>query len=547
MTGLSVLYAKEAAEEREWAAIPDRDRTGRLREVYWACRAELKSGRKSFTSVNLKCRANRTEIGRRRDDPGDGFIYLVDMTPRVEDRFEWLEVTEVFTTVPALRIEGAMRAWNGIADKQPVDFDEFRKGLRRGRPSRMEQRRAADQVIAQIERKLAKTSYHELLERYGYGTLVVGMPLWFAVPPDDPFRAENAVDDFMTRTTLGLEDVSQRALRRRDCPFRNVIVIWDTTPQALREWRKRRCAEYDDAANTSLENPMPASFWGVLSGALEKAVSKTATPEREAPSMCLRIPAKAASDSDVKAATIPGKASTRRSEAALERLRERIGKGALHGKDNIGVRAGKVLNKYKVGKHFTLDIGDAHFEFAIDPEKVAAEAALDGIYVIRTSLPPERIGAADAVRGYKALTQVERAFRSFKTIGLKVRPIRHYRDHRVRAHIFLCMLAYYVQWHMMEAWRPLLFADEDQAAKTLRDPVAPAQRSESALRKVHARTLDDDSPVHSFQTLLDDLGGIVRNLCRRKGAGSDEPAFEMTTPPNPTQARAYQLLKTIAM
>ena len=233
--------------------------------------------------------------------------------------------------------------------------------------------------------------------------------------------------------------------------------------------------------------------------------------------------------------------------AALDRLRERIGKGTLHGKDNIGVRAGKVLNKYKVGKHFTLDIGDAHFEFAIDPEKVAAEAALDGIYVIRTSLPPERIGAADAVRGYKALTQVERAFRSFKTLGLKVRPIRHYRDHRVRAHIFLCMLAYYVQWHMIEAWRPLLFADEDQAAKTLRDPVAPAQRSESALRKVHARTLDDDSPVHSFHTLLDDLGGIVRNLCRRKGAGSDEPAFEMTTPPNPTQARAYRLLKTIAM
>ena len=278
MTGLSVLYAKEAAEEREWAVIPDRDRTGRLREVYWARRAELKSGRKSFASVNLKCRADRTEIGRRRDDPGDGFIYLVEMTPRVEDRFEWLEVTEVFTTVPALRIEGAMRAWNGIADKQSVDFDEFRKGLRRGRPSRMEQRRAADQVIAQIERKLAKTSYHELLERYGYGTLVVGMPLWFAVPPDDPFRAENAVDDFMTRTTLGLEDVRQRALRRRDCPFRNVIVIWDTTPQALREWRKRRCAEYDDAANTSLENPMPASFWGVLSGALEKAVSKNGDP-----------------------------------------------------------------------------------------------------------------------------------------------------------------------------------------------------------------------------------------------------------------------------
>ena len=236
MTGLSVLYAKEAAGEREWAAIPDRDRTGRLREVYWARRAErlLESGRKSFVSMNLNWRADRTEIDRRREDPGDGFIYLVDLTPQVEGRFEWLEVTEVFTTEPASRIEGAMRAWNGIADKHLVDFDEFRKGLRQGRPSRIEQRRAADQVIAQIKRKLAKTSYDELLERYGYGTLVVGMPLWFAVPPDDPFRAENAVDDFMTRTTLGLEDVRQRTLRRRACPFRSVIVIWDTTPQALR-------------------------------------------------------------------------------------------------------------------------------------------------------------------------------------------------------------------------------------------------------------------------------------------------------------------------
>ena len=211
------------------------------------------------------------------------------MTPQVEDRFEWLEVTEVFTTVPASRIEGAMRAWNRITDKCPVVFDAFREGLPRGRPSRMEQRRAADQVIAQVERKLSKSSYHELLERYGYGTLVVGMPLWFAVPPDNPWRPENAVDDFMTRTTLGLEDVKRKVLRRRDCPFRNVIVTWDTTPQALREWRKNRSAEYEDAANTSLENPMPASFCDVLSEVLEEAVSKTATPESEAPSMSFQV------------------------------------------------------------------------------------------------------------------------------------------------------------------------------------------------------------------------------------------------------------------
>ena len=292
MMGLSVLYTRQAAEEREWAAIPDLDRTGRLREVYWSRRAESEVGLKSFVRINLKWRADRTEIGRRRDYPGDSFVYFVDMTRRVEDRLEWLEVTEVFTIMPASRIEGAMRAWNGIADKHPVDFDEFRKRLPRGRPSRMEQRRAADQVIAQIERKLAKTSYHELLERYGYGTLVVGMPLWFAVPPDDPWRAENAIDDFMTRTTLGLEEIRQRVLRRRDCPFRNVIVIWDTTPQALRTWHEKRSVEYEDAGNASLENPMGASMWGVISDVLEKAVSKMATPERDAPSMCFHVSAK---------------------------------------------------------------------------------------------------------------------------------------------------------------------------------------------------------------------------------------------------------------
>ena len=292
MTGLSVLYAREAAEEREWAAIPDRDRTGRLREVYWARRAESKLGRKSFVSVELNWRPDRGDIDRRRDEPGDGFVYLVDMTPGVEERFEWLEVTEVFTTVPASQIEGAMRAWNGIPDKHPLDFEEFRMSLRRGRPSRVEQRKAADEVIAQIRRKLAKASYRELLEKYGYGTLVVGLPLWFAVPSDAPFRPENAIDDFMTRTALGLEDVRRRVLGRRDCPFRNVIVIWDTTPQALREWREARSAAYEDAANASLETPVGASVLVELSDAVEGAVIGTGTPESEAPSMSLHLDVK---------------------------------------------------------------------------------------------------------------------------------------------------------------------------------------------------------------------------------------------------------------
>jgi transposase len=229
----------------------------------------------------------------------------------------------------------------------------------------------------------------------------------------------------------------------------------------------------------------------------------------------------------------------------LERVRQRIGRGQLHGKDKIGVRVGKVVNKHKVGKHIKLDIGDNSFEFEIKEKKVAAEAALDGIYVIRTSLSKQRMNAEDTVRSYKLLTQVERAFRTFKSVDLKVRPIRHHLEDRVRAHIFMCMLAYYVEWHMIEAWRPLLFGDEEQDAKATRDPVAPAKRSDEALHKVHTKKLDDGSPVHSFKTLLNHLSNVVRNKCRRKGARQDESTFEMTTTPNPKQQKAYELLKAI--
>ncbi len=292
MSGLRILYASEATRERDWAAIPDRDRTGRLREVYWANRAGSDSGRKQLINVGLNWQPNRSEIGRGRDDPGDGFVYSIDTMPRFEGRFEWLEVTEVFTAVPASQIEGAMRAWNGIPDKHPVDFDEFRKGVRRRRPSRIEQRIAADRVIAQIERKLAKRSYDDLLERYGYGTLVVGMPLWFAVPPDDPFRAENAVDDFMTRAVLGLEEIKQKIVKRRDCPFRDVVVVWDTTPEAWSAWRIARSAEYENPANASVKSPLAVNLWEVFSGELEEAMPKAAIPESETPSITLHLDVK---------------------------------------------------------------------------------------------------------------------------------------------------------------------------------------------------------------------------------------------------------------
>ena len=227
----------------------------------------------------------------------------------------------------------------------------------------------------------------------------------------------------------------------------------------------------------------------------------------------------------------------------LNKVRQRIEKGRLHGKDKIGVRVGKVLNKYKVGKHFNLDISDDAFDFQCDEQKISAEAALDGIYVVRTSLPKERMNADDTVRSYKLLSQAERAFRSFKTVDLMVRPIRHRLEDRVRAHIFLCMLAYYVMWHMLEAWRPLLFCDEDQSSKTTRDPIAPAKRSKAALRKVHTKRLDDGTPVYSFRGLLNNLSTIVRNMCRHAGDGSESATFFMDTPPNPKQQRAYDLLR----
>lgn len=188
------------------------------------------------------------------------------------------------------------------------------------------------------------------------------------------------------------------------------------------------------------------------------------------------------------------------------------------------MRVGRVINKYKVAKHFTVTITDARFQFAIRTARVETEAALDGIYVIRTNVAAATLTAANAVRHYKALTSVERAFRSLKTIDLHVRPIHHRLADRVRSHIFLCMLAYYVEWHMREAWRPLLFADEDQQAKAMRDPVAPARRSAEADQKAVTHQLPDGTVVHSFRTLLQDLSAIVRNSCHTRGH-PDAPTF----------------------
>jgi transposase len=231
----------------------------------------------------------------------------------------------------------------------------------------------------------------------------------------------------------------------------------------------------------------------------------------------------------------------------LQKVHDMVARGRLADRDKIGVRVGKVVNKYKVAKHFALDIEDRSFRFHRFEEQIASEAALDGIYIIRTSLKQKQMTAADCVRNYKSLAQVERAFRSMKTIDLKIRPIHHHLADRVRSHIFLCMLAYYVEWHMREAWRPLLFADEDQLAKAARDPVAPAKRSAAAQSKAATHSLDDGTPAHSFATLQQELSTIVRNTCRTPTAPDDAPTFQITTIPNPKQRRALDLLSAIRL
>ena len=229
----------------------------------------------------------------------------------------------------------------------------------------------------------------------------------------------------------------------------------------------------------------------------------------------------------------------------LEKVRGMVARGKLRGRAEIGLRAGRVVNKYKVAKHFKLSIADDSFSFAVKQESVSTEAALDGLYVVRTNLSREEMSADDAVRTYKGLSKVERAFRTMKSIDLKVRPIHHRLADRVKAHILLCTLAYYVEWHMREAWRPILFADEDQAAKDTRDPVAPAMRSAAAEVKAQTHTLPDGTPTHCFRTLMENLSTIARNTCRTPSGGEGAPTFRVITSASPMQRRALDLLESI--
>jgi len=225
-------------------------------------------------------------------------------------------------------------------------------------------------------------------------------------------------------------------------------------------------------------------------------------------------------------------------ERELDKVVEASRAGRLKAEDAIGVRVGKIVGRYKVGKHFQLHIADKHFSYQRDVDRIAAEAALDGVYVIRAGgVGPDKLADTELVGSYKLLAGAERAFKTMKSVDIQVRPVHHRLADRVRAHVFICMLAYYVRWHLERAWAPLLFKDEDKPLAT--DVVAPARRSASALAKVSSQHLPDGTPVHSFRSLLNHLATLTKNTVRVPNSSA---TFDKLTNPTPLQQRALQLL-----
>jgi hypothetical protein len=225
-------------------------------------------------------------------------------------------------------------------------------------------------------------------------------------------------------------------------------------------------------------------------------------------------------------------------DTELAKITAAVAAGRLADDAKIGIRVGKVVGRYKMAKHYILDITDDAFAFTRDQDQIAAEAALDGLYVIRTTIGPEQMDPAKVVATYKSLARVERDFRSIKAIDLDLRPIHHWTESRVRAHVFICMLAAYLTWHLRQAWAPLTFTDEHRPEPA--DPVAPAQRSRAADHKAATKTTTEDLPATSFTALLGHLATLTRNHLRV--AGQDQSSFDLLAIPTPTQHRAFELL-----
>ena len=223
-------------------------------------------------------------------------------------------------------------------------------------------------------------------------------------------------------------------------------------------------------------------------------------------------------------------------ERDLREIAERVARGTLTGADRIGLAVGPALKRHRMKKHFQITITDTSFTFARKTEQIATEAALDGFYILRTSVDADTLPTAEVVRAYKGLEEVERAFGTFKGPELEIRPIHHRLEDRVRAHILLCMLAYYLTWHLKAAWAPLLFKDEHPPIAA--DPVAKATRSTDAQLKAQTKRTTNGEPCHSYKTLLAELATLTRNTIRLPGATA---TFDKHTEPTPLQARALAL------
>jgi transposase len=223
-------------------------------------------------------------------------------------------------------------------------------------------------------------------------------------------------------------------------------------------------------------------------------------------------------------------------EHDLQQIAGRIERGTLAGADQIGLIVGPALGRYRMKKHFDITITDTTFTYTRKSEQIAAEAALDGFYILRTSLTPQDLASEDVVRAYKNLEQAERAFGSFKGPDLQIRPIHHHLETRVRAHVLICMLAYYLTWHLKTAWKPLLFADENRPVNE--DPIAKAVRSPAAQQKAQTKRTTTGQPAHSYRSLLAELATQTRNTTRLAGAPA---TFQKLTLPTPLQAHALDL------
>ena len=257
-----ILSAQEGKKTKEWARIPESSKAAYLREQYWLHKAKDRLSQKKdfFISTSFHKNIPRSQLERKPDDPGDGFLYKLSVglpNARTRSEMRWVEVTEVFAHDNAAEVDEVIRRRNNIRSHRRIDISEFERNIDLRRPTKALQRKTADKVMEAVRKKLAKPSYQEVVGERGRGCLVVGLPLWYATEPVDPNRWANVLDDFYTRVLFGLQEIQRELLNREECPFDRVVVVWETSWPALEDWIQR-CdhAAYSDPASLRLDNPL---------------------------------------------------------------------------------------------------------------------------------------------------------------------------------------------------------------------------------------------------------------------------------------------------